>query len=517
MQPIIINMNDMSESTEVYESKANPFLVYTIYCIFLLMIFALIWMCFFKLDVVVKSNGMFQCDESIYELSSGIAGEISSCNVKEGQYVKKGDILYTVHIEALNETMKEYKSNLKDVNQRIEILNAYIRSLEGDNILLDSLKENKYYKEFIDKRKLLLANIDVNVKDIDSQKTAYQENIDSITKSIRQNKDRLNKLSKVKKCITAKKNVFNKNESYYRSIVDSYITNYKLTKNQYNNQLKTYKEQIKICNKSIRSSQNLDNTSLLTEKKSIVLKIKALRSEKKQALINLEQQQIASIEQQIVNINDTISTLEANLTSVCLERDSVKATDTSVTKNIIILTEKEKMITERHSYEEKCNEYENYIKKYRIQYENCNIVANSSGYVYLNKNLKKGSYVQEGESIGKIYPKEVNRYYAEIYVENSDIGKLEIGQQVNFEVPAYPSEEYGYFTGTIYSIPKDIKIDETSGSAYYIVRVKCNNIILKNKSGKKGTIMNGMACQAKVIVDEEKIIRSLLRKINLLD
>lgn len=207
MQPIIINMDDMSESTEVYESKANPFLVYTIYCIFLLMIFALIWMCFFKLDVVVKSNGMFQCDESIYELSSGIAGEISSCNVKEGQYVKKGDILYTVHIEALNETMKEYKSNLKDVNQRIEILNAYIRSLEGDNILLDSLKENKYYKEFIDKRKLLLANIDVNVKDIDSQKTAYQENIDSITKSIRQNKDRLNKLSKVKKCITAKKNV----------------------------------------------------------------------------------------------------------------------------------------------------------------------------------------------------------------------------------------------------------------------------------------------------------------------
>ena len=29
MKPIIVDMKDMSDSTEMYESKANPFIVYT--------------------------------------------------------------------------------------------------------------------------------------------------------------------------------------------------------------------------------------------------------------------------------------------------------------------------------------------------------------------------------------------------------------------------------------------------------------------------------------------------------
>ena len=33
MKPIIIDMKDMSDSIEVYNSRPNPFLVYTIYTI----------------------------------------------------------------------------------------------------------------------------------------------------------------------------------------------------------------------------------------------------------------------------------------------------------------------------------------------------------------------------------------------------------------------------------------------------------------------------------------------------
>lgn len=517
MQPIIMDMKDISESAEVYESKANPFLIYTIYCIFLLMISAVIWMCFFKMDVVVKSNGMFQCDDSINELSSSITGKIDICNIKDGQFVNKGDILYTVNIESLSDTIKLYKSNLDDINQRIEILNAYANSLGGDSTLLNLLRKNKYYEEFADKRKLLFANIDVNIQDTDSQKNIYQRNIDSISDSIQQNKDKLKKLSKVTKCISVRKNSFSKQDGYYQSIVNSYISNYRLTVTQYDSQIKAYQKQVKEYNKSMEATKKIDSANLEEEKEAIISKISSLKKEKKQALANLEQQQIASIKQQMESVNDTILTLNSNLASVKLQLDSVSASDTSVSRNIFILSEKEKAVTELQNYEEKRVECENYLKNYDIQNKNCSITANASGYVYLERDLKKGSYVQEGESIGKIYPKEETGYFAEIYVENSDIGKLEVGQQVNFEISAYPSEEYGYFTGTIDTIPKDIKIDEASGRAYYLVRVKCNNIVVKNKSGEKGTIMNGMACQAKVIVDDEKIITFLLKKINLLD
>ena len=33
MKPIIIDMKDMSDSTEVYDSKPNRFMIYTIYAI----------------------------------------------------------------------------------------------------------------------------------------------------------------------------------------------------------------------------------------------------------------------------------------------------------------------------------------------------------------------------------------------------------------------------------------------------------------------------------------------------
>lgn len=60
-------------------------------------------------------------------------------------------------------------------------------------------------------------------------------------------------------------------------------------------------------------------------------------------------------------------------------------------------------------------------------------------------------------------------------------------------------------------------MDESSGSAYYLVKVKCEQVTVTNKEGKTGSIMNGMACQAKVVVDEENVLEYLLKKIELLD
>ena len=41
--------------------------------------------------------------------------------------------------------------------------------------------------------------------------------------------------------------------------------------------------------------------------------------------------------------------------------------------------------------------------------------------------------------------------------------------------------------------------------------------LILNKEGKTGTVMNGMACQAKVVVEEENVLHYLLKKIDLID
>ena len=75
-------------------------------------------------------------------------------------------------------------------------------------------------------------------------------------------------------------------------------------------------------------------------------------------------------------------------------------------------------------------EYEAYLKDYDIKNNNCTIKAGTSGYFYTNKEISNGTYIQEGDSIGQIYPKEQSGYYAQVYVENSDIAKIKPDQEV---------------------------------------------------------------------------------------
>ena len=49
------------------------------------------------------------------------------------------------------------------------------------------------------------------------------------------------------------------------------------------------------------------------------------------------------------------------------------------------------------------------------------------------------------------------------------------------------------------------------------MRVKCENMTLRGKDGEEATLMNGMACQAKIVVDEKNVLMYFLEKIDLLD
>lgn len=525
MKPIIVDMKDMSDSTEVYESKANPFLVYTIYAVLLLLLVALAWLYFSKMEIVVKGDGIFRCDATVCEVGSGISGELESCNVKNGDYVEAGDVLFSVKAASLDETIQSYQEELSNINLRLAILEAYEKSLDGDDSLLDAAKDNPYYQEFVNKKNLLKANIDANSESTQGQRAVYVENAESIEESLGEYKEKKEKLEKVKKCISKRKNSFHKKDDYYSSIVSSYISNYQLTESQYDNQIAEYQNQIDEYNKLINDQEDAQEEVGLSEdvnelkktKDGLESKLKTVQDEKKQTLLNLEAQQFASIEQQIESVKETIASLESNLSSANLQLQSIKETDTAKAENISVLTEKENIAAEVLSYKSKQEECQNYLKSYKIQEDNCTIVANTTGYFYYEEDVKKGSYLQEGNSIGKIYPQEEKEYYAEVYVENKEVARLKEGQEVKFEIAAYPSSEYGYFTGRIQNISKDIQVDETTGKTYYLVRAVCDDTSVMDKDGENGTIINGMACQAKIIVDNESILVYLLKEIELWD
>lgn len=552
MKPIIVDMKDISDSTEVYESKPNRFLIYTIYLILIILVVAVLWMRLFKIDVVVKSNGIFKGSNAVYEISSDVTGSVKETNIQDGQYVKEGDILYVLTIDELSDTILRYQNELEAAQARIKILSAYEKSLDGDKTELETLDDNPYYEEFVNRRKLLYANVDLNESDTEGQVTLYQGNVDSISGTIAKYNEKIEKLNVVKQCITARNNTFDASEGIYYSMISSYLASYNYTALQYDNQINEhqrqideYEEQMKkaeaeasIEDKTVTEEETVSDNGISTETISVVASTEnttanieelkkqrdalitaqdSAKKEKTRALRNLELQQITTIEQQIAGYNDTILSLETNLASAKLQLEAINSADNETKESVAILTEKGNIAAEILNYEDKVKECETYLKSYDIQNDNCVIKANVSGYFYIAQDLKTGSFVQEGTTIGTIYPETESKYYAEIYVENTDIAQIREGQDVKFEIAAYPSSEYGYFKGTVENIAKNISVDQSTGYSYYLVRVKCDNMTLKGKNGEEATLMNGMACQAKIVIDEKNVLTYFGEKIDLLD
>ena len=104
MKPIIVDLKDISDSTEVYDSKPNRFVPYTIYIICAILTIALIWMYLFRMDIVVKADSVFRGDDDSTAVSCAVTGKITKMSVKDGQYVSEGDELYEVDIENLGST-----------------------------------------------------------------------------------------------------------------------------------------------------------------------------------------------------------------------------------------------------------------------------------------------------------------------------------------------------------------------------------------------------------------------------
>lgn len=496
MKPIIIDMKEMSDSREVYESRPNPFMAYFIYALFIMLVIALTLMYFLKIDIEVKSNGMFKYDEQIVDVSSGITGKIKECCISDGQYVKEGDILLTINTDSIEESAQIAQTGLDDTLMRIEMLKAYQDYLDGNTEYFEGLTENKYYAEFDNRRRLLEANVSSSDSSAAGQKVQYQQNVDSIVTSISGYQSQLEKLKQAESCVKERKNTFTEEDGYYNSLVESYISNYEITAGQYDKQIKEYEK-----------STELGEAQADT--------IETANQEKKQALESLELQQLSSIQQQIESVQTSITSLQSNLASAKAQLATVSETSSAGSASITIMTEKSNIAAELLTYENNKTEYENTLISLELQTEKSQIRAEASGYVSFYSEVTPGTYIQEGSSICKILPETENSYYAEIYVGNADIAKLNEGQAVKLEIAAYPSSEYGYFTGRIDTIAKDIKVDSNSGSAYYTVKVLCDKTTVTNKQGDTGTLMNGMACQAKVVIDEESVLRYLLEKIDL--
>ena len=153
--------------------------------------------------------------------------------------------------------------------------------------------DNEYYSEFRDRKELLNTSIDAE-KEKNNTGEVYDENITDINDSIDKYNEKIDKLNDVKQCIISRNNTFDESDTYYYSMVNSYISSYDYTALQYDN----------------KKDETTMDSSQLAE----------IDTEKDQALSNLESNEISTIEQQIETANEQIENFKSNLSSVELQK-----------------------------------------------------------------------------------------------------------------------------------------------------------------------------------------------------
>ncbi len=232
MKNVIQNIEEITDSRELLESKPHPFTISFAYILVTILVVALIWSYFGEIDVVVKSNGVVRPNEQENRIVNKVYGKIESINIEDGKKVKKGDVLYTIEYANFNVEQKAMYNELKEINKENNNLKKFRKSIiDNKNYFNDGIENEKdYYRKFlkyqIDYKKLHLENKQekikfsqekkdklLNKKAIGEQLNYTQKDIDnlkSLEKAIKENK----------KSLSSKNNLFNNKFVDYKTNID---------------------------------------------------------------------------------------------------------------------------------------------------------------------------------------------------------------------------------------------------------------------------------------------------------
>ncbi|WP_150542017.1 HlyD family efflux transporter periplasmic adaptor subunit [Clostridium perfringens] len=502
----IDNIENLSDSRQVMESKPNKFIMIFIYILIAIIATFLIWAWFSEKEIIVKVQGVVRPDNEIQSISNIIQGEVKSVKMKNGEEIKKGDILFEIDSSELQDKKNQINDQIdyldKD-NKNLEKLNKSIN--ENTNYFENNDEEKEYYYKFKSYEAGNKVSLEEKNNISDSKKELLNEkaNLETLNKSISENKN------------------YTEQGSVYSAQYDSYISSREMILNKIE-QLKNSKDslnnEIETNNKEIEQLNSENNTiDNLEEKKSVIIeKNKQLNNQINQIdleIINnneqlekLKSDTIAQIKGNIEKINQNISKLDSNISSldetVNISKDKNKTTILAqIEEKVNLNTQKKKELEENKKLIEQ-------------SIEKCIVKAPVDGKLNVNINLEQGVILQTGAMVASVIP-DSNTYKVDLMIPTKDIANIKNDEEIKYSFEALPYREYGFLDGKVESISPDSKIDNEKGIAFFEGEGSLNSNILYSNKGEESFIKAGMMCEAKIITRKEKMLYYLLEKIGL--
>jgi len=146
MREVIYDFGELKESKLLYESEISKYGLYITYILLALVIGLVLWSIVGKIDINVKVQGIIRPWEDEAKVISYVGGKVKEVFVKEGEYVKKGDVLFKIDDEEYIKKRDLLRQQLSEYEKKIDDLKELRNSIEKG----ESLKnKNTYYLRYL--------------------------------------------------------------------------------------------------------------------------------------------------------------------------------------------------------------------------------------------------------------------------------------------------------------------------------------------------------------------------------
>lgn len=165
---------------------------------------------------------------------------------------------------------------------------------------------------------------------------------------------------------------------------------------------------------------------------------------------------------------------------------------------------------ELQSYERELKDYATQLAELQIDKSNLIIKSPVDGNLQNVQGLYPGSLVFANQELAQISPD--TSLIVEVRVRPNDIGLIQTGMRVRFQVEAFNYNQWGVGTGIVREISPDIQL--INGHPIFRIRCTLDKDYLQLKNGYKGYLKKGMSLQARFIVAERTLWQLLSDKID---
>ncbi len=507
MKDIIIGIDEFTDSRELMLAKPKPFALWFIYIVLGIIAAFFIWAHFSQIEEYVSVSGTVQPTAQVSDIKFPINGTIKTVNVKDGQLVKSGDVLFEINTDSSKQQLSVEQDQLNSILSQIDNTTKLVNSVETDKNLFDtnSAAQLSYVAEFNDYQ----ANVETT-------EIQYDNNAIDNTQI---KSDAIQTLSSANQSISNYTNSLSDYNTLYNSI--STDTNgFKNTSSIGAQKYLAYQAEKRILTQTLLNDKQELNTAKASQNSGSVTQATI---DVMQNTVNSDQNNITSLKQNALSdAQSSIDQLKSELND--LELTKTKTQDALNDSNSKSAGETEALaklkldtISQFYSNLTTLQQNEATLKEQIFELQdtiNSSIVKSDvAGIVSMISDIRSGDLSVAGNDALSLVPQTISDEVI-LYVPENDISHFNLGGTVKYQINSLPYSEYGEATGKVLSISPDAVTDNQTGKSYYVVKSSMDNKALKSDKGESEQIKSGMACQAKMIYGTKSILTWLFEKMD---